>query len=50
LAATSSHQSVQGVLYFTTRNTVIECVLSEAVHLEPLLEHISITVQDMNRC
>jgi hypothetical protein len=32
----------------TTRNTVIGCVLSEAVHLKPLLDHISTVVQDLN--
>jgi hypothetical protein len=34
----------------TTRNIVIGCALSEAVHLEPLLDHISIVVQDLNHC
>jgi hypothetical protein len=34
----------------TTRNTIMGCTLSEAVHLELLLEHISTAVQDMNHC
>jgi hypothetical protein len=33
----------------TTRNTVIGCTLSELVHLEPLLDHILVVVQDLNR-
>jgi hypothetical protein len=32
---------------FTTRKTVIGCTLSAAIHLEPLLDHISTTVQDL---
>jgi hypothetical protein len=34
----------------TTRNTVVGCALLEAVHLEPLLDRISTTVQDLNNC
>jgi hypothetical protein len=34
----------------TTKNIVIGCALSEAVHLKPLLDRISIAVQDLNRC
>jgi hypothetical protein len=36
--------------YVTTKSTVKGCALSEAVHLEPLLDHILIAVQDLNRC
>jgi hypothetical protein len=36
--------------YVTTKTTVKGCALSEAVHLEPLLDHILIAVQDLNRC
>jgi hypothetical protein len=34
----------------TIRNTVIGCAVLEAVHLEPLLDHISAAVQDLNHC
>jgi hypothetical protein len=34
----------------TTKNIVIGCTISEAVHLEPLLDHISTVVQDLNHC
>jgi hypothetical protein len=35
---------------FTTRNTIIGYDLSEAVHLEPLLDHILTTDCNLNRC
>jgi hypothetical protein len=31
----------------TTRNIIIGCALSEAVQLEPLLDHLSAAVQDL---
>jgi hypothetical protein len=34
----------------TTRNTVIGYAPSEAVHLELLLDHISIVIHNMNHC
>jgi hypothetical protein len=34
----------------TTRNTIIGYALSESVHLEPMLDHISVAVQYLNRC
>jgi hypothetical protein len=36
-------------LKFTIRNTVIGYALSEVVHFEPLLDHISAEIQDLNR-
>jgi hypothetical protein len=33
----------------TSRKTVIRCVLLEAVRLEPLLDHISTAVSNLNR-
>jgi hypothetical protein len=37
-------------IQITIRNTIIGRALSEAVHLELLLDHISTVVQDLNRC
>jgi hypothetical protein len=34
----------------TTRKIAIGCTLSATVHLEPLLDHISAVVQDLNHC
>jgi hypothetical protein len=35
---------ILGIGYVTSRNTVIESALSEAVYLESLLDHISTVV------
>jgi hypothetical protein len=45
-----SHLTAQKPTSCTTRNIVIGCALSEAVHLEPLPDRISTAVQDLNRC
>jgi hypothetical protein len=40
-------RSVEKLQSITTRKTVIECAISAAVHLEPLRDRISTTVQNL---
>jgi hypothetical protein len=47
---TANSKLLKEMLSCTTKNTVIGCALSEVVHLEPLLDHISTVVQDLNHC
>jgi hypothetical protein len=37
-------------VFFHYKKTVIGCALSVAVYLEPLLDHITVAVQDFNQC
>jgi hypothetical protein len=49
LSTDKSAEASPAIVVCTTRNTVIECVISEVVHFKPLPNYISIAVQNLNR-